>query len=120
MLRPWLTALLRMHELRACREDGPKEIALFCCAGDSLMRQQFASLACLLKGVSASGKSARWDLSDIKLQGDYQHRWGDHSTSVAKQFVGEFTLNNGAQVRPWALHGTFPVVCTVVKSIPLG
>ncbi|CAL8469668.1 g9209 [Coccomyxa elongata] len=66
--------------------------------GDSLMRQQFASLACLLKGVSASGKSARWDLSDIKLQGDYVHAWGNAQTSVAKQFVGEFTLNNGAQV----------------------
>ncbi len=64
------------------------------------MRQQFASLACLLKGVSASGKSARWDLSDIKLQGDYLHAWGDRTTSVSKQFVGEFTLNNGAQVRP--------------------
>lgn len=63
------------------------------------MRQQFASLACLLKGVSASGKSARWDLSDIKLQGDYVHAWGERTSSVAKQFVGEFTLNNGAQVR---------------------
>lgn len=72
------------------------------------MRQQFASLACLLKGVSASGKSARWDLSDIKLQGEYLHAWGGSQTPVSKQFVGEFKLNNGAQVhapnlksRPW-------------------
>lgn len=62
------------------------------------MRQQYASLACLLKGVSKSGKGARWDLSDIKYQGDYTHAWGQGSTSVYKGFVGEFTLNNGAQV----------------------
>ena len=62
------------------------------------MRQQFASLACLLKPVSKSGKSARWDLSDIKYQGDYFQPWGKAETPTSKQFVGEFELNNGAKI----------------------
>ena len=62
------------------------------------MRQSFASLACLLKGVSKAGKSSRWDLSDIKYQGEYVQPWGKGQTPTSKQFVGEFELTNGAKV----------------------
>ena len=62
------------------------------------MRQQFASLACLLKLVSKAGKSARWDLSDIKYQGEYTQPWGQGETTTSKQFVGDIELNNGAKI----------------------
>lgn len=77
----------------ACAED------LHAPAGDSLMRQQFVSLACLLKKVSTSGFSGRWDLTNYTHQGEYFHKWGpDRKVEVSKQFVGDFTLKNGAQV----------------------
>jgi hypothetical protein len=62
------------------------------------MRQQWASLACLLKSVSRNGSSARWDLSDIKYQGDYPQPWGSGTMMTSKQFIGDVELNNGAQV----------------------
>ena len=67
-------------------------------AGDSLMRQQFASLACLLKKVSRRGFSAKWDESNYTFQGEYMHKWGDGTIPVSKQFIGDFELKNGAQV----------------------
>ena len=62
------------------------------------MRQQFASLACLLKKVSRRGFSAKWDESNYTFQGVYMHKWGDRSLPVSKQFIGDFELKNGAQV----------------------
>ena len=69
------------------------------CAGDSLMRQQFASLACLLKKVSNKGFSGKWDETNYTVQGTYYHKWGnDRKVQVSKQFIGDFTLKNGAQI----------------------
>lgn len=62
------------------------------------MRQQFASLACLLKKVSRRGYSSRWDISNITYQGEYLHKWGQDTMPVSKQFIGDFELKNGAQV----------------------
>lgn len=62
------------------------------------MRQQFASLACLLKKVSRRGFSAKWDESNYTFQGEYMHKWGDRTVPVSKQFIGDFELKNGAQV----------------------
>ena len=72
---------------------------LHACAGDSLMRQQFASLACLLKKVSTRGFSGKWDETNYTIQGEYSHKWGnDRKVQVSKQFIGDFTLKNGAQI----------------------
>ena len=62
------------------------------------MRQQFASLACLLKKVSVKGFSGKWDETNYTFQGDYTHQWGKDKIPVSKQFVGDFELKNGAQV----------------------
>ena len=62
------------------------------------MRQQFNSLACLLKKVSRRGYAAKWDESNYTFQGEYMHKWGDREIPVSKQFLGDFELMNGAQV----------------------
>ena len=63
------------------------------------MRQQFASLACLLKKVSINGFSGKWDETNYTFQGEYFHKWGsERKIEVSKQFVGDFTLKNGAQI----------------------
>ena len=63
------------------------------------MRQQFASLACLLKKVSTRGFSGKWDETNYTFQGEYFHKWGsERKIEVSKQFIGDFTLKNGAQI----------------------
>ena len=76
------------------------------------MRQQFNSLACLLKKVSRRGYAAKWDESNYTFQGEYTHKWGEREISVSKQFLGDFELMNGAQVIiRWEIPGRPPYVC---------
>ena len=78
------------------------------------MRQQFASLACLLKKVSTRGFSGKWDETNYTIQGEYSHKWGnDRKVQVSKQFIGDFTLKNGAQIiiRCWTPSTTDSFPC---------
>ena len=66
--------------------------------GDSLMRQNFASLACLLAKVMHRGHATYWEDSDVKHQGVYPKKWGDSEVTTLKQFVGDVELLSGGQV----------------------
>ena len=68
------------------------------CTGDSLMRQHFSSLACLLDKVIHKGHATYWDESDIKHKGDYKKPWGKEEVLTLKQFLGNLELHSGGQV----------------------
>ena len=64
--------------------------------GDSLMRLNFYSLACLARSQIREGNATSWAHSNITWQGNYTQRWmpGDN-TNVTKQFVGYFHMASG-------------------------
>ena len=108
--------------------------------GDSLMRQSFQSLGCLAAPVTASGVSADWRGKDtvpapnpnpdadnpdsedpaeeaVVIEPPTERRaYGvraddDTIINATADWFGNFTLNNGAQVRGPAMHRNLTEIC---------
>ncbi|KAK9907951.1 hypothetical protein WJX75_000456 [Coccomyxa subellipsoidea] len=68
--------------------------------GDSLMRQQWLSLACLLNDVTVSGEHHLWDEEKypVAMEHDYIARGIPGDFRIPRQYIGRFDLKSGAQV----------------------
>ncbi|CAL8469667.1 g9208 [Coccomyxa elongata] len=66
--------------------------------GDSLTRQMYSSLSCLVAPVTVSGTAMDWDESPTAVRGEYKGREWPEDRYILKQYWADVRLKNGGQI----------------------